>query len=124
MSDEEELKFRCIRCGRISTVGQCCGRDTREVTPAGTKPTTDEDEDFVREIQIFMGNGFVSGAECFKLVDSLHKALEILGGIQQSHDRKEVEEGQEEVNKIAKNIYEKLTGKPLRRGHGQSAVVP
>jgi len=61
-----------------------------------------------------MGNGFVSGAECFKLVDSLHKALEILGGIQQSHDRKEVEEGQEEVNKIAKNIYEKLTGETNR----------
>lgn len=75
--------------------------------------------------QIFMGNGFVSGAECFKLVDSLHKALEILGGIQQSHDRKEVEEGQEEVNKIAKNIYEKLTGEPLRReGHEQSDVIP
>jgi len=44
VSDEEELKFRCIKCGRISTVGRCCGRDTREVTPAGTKPTTDEDE--------------------------------------------------------------------------------
>jgi predicted HNH restriction endonuclease len=70
----------------------------------------------LRENQIFMGNGFVSGAECFKLVDSLHKALEILGGIQQSHNRKEAEEGQEEVNKIAKNIYEKLTGNLLRRG--------
>ena len=30
MSDEEERKFRCTKCGRIGTVGRCCGRDTRE----------------------------------------------------------------------------------------------
>ena len=29
MSDEEERKFRCTKCGRIGSVGRCCGRDTR-----------------------------------------------------------------------------------------------
>ena len=30
MSDKEERKFECTKCGRIGTVGRCCGRDTRE----------------------------------------------------------------------------------------------
>ena len=29
MGDEEERKYRCTECGRIGTVGRCCGRDTR-----------------------------------------------------------------------------------------------
>lgn len=71
---------------------------------------------YISKNQIFLGNGNVSGAECFKLVSSLHRALEILSGIQQSHNKAEIEQGQEEVDKIAKNIYTKLTGQPLRRG--------
>ena len=30
MSDEEEQKYQCTECGRIGTVGRCCGRDTQE----------------------------------------------------------------------------------------------
>lgn len=26
-----DSQFRCTKCGRIGTVGRCCGRDTREV---------------------------------------------------------------------------------------------
>jgi len=29
VSDEEERKFRCTKCGRIGTVGRCCGRNTQ-----------------------------------------------------------------------------------------------
>ena len=28
MSDEEERKYRCTKCGRIGSVGRCCGRNT------------------------------------------------------------------------------------------------
>ena len=28
MVDEEERKYRCTECGRIGTVGRCCGRNT------------------------------------------------------------------------------------------------
>ena len=28
MGDEEERKYRCTECGRIGTVGRCCGRNT------------------------------------------------------------------------------------------------
>jgi hypothetical protein len=66
--------------------------------------------------QIFLGNGHISGAEYYKLIYSLHEAIEILSGIQQCHDRKEIEEGQAKVDKIAETIYTKLTGKILRRG--------
>ena len=31
VSDKEERKFECTKCGRIGTVGRCCGRDTQEV---------------------------------------------------------------------------------------------
>jgi len=60
--------------------------------------------------QIFLGNGDHSGAECYKLYAMLGEAIETLGGIQQGCNKELYEEGQAEVEKIAREIYTRLTG--------------
>ena len=34
-NDGDDSQFRCTECGRIGTVGRCCGRDTQEAVCKG-----------------------------------------------------------------------------------------
>ena len=70
--------------------------------------------------RIFMGCGEHSMAQCYYLTSELHKAFEILNGIQQPprpvdppdlNWDNEVEEGEIELERIAREIYIGLTGK-------------
>jgi hypothetical protein len=76
--------------------------------------------------QIFMGNGNVSGARCYSLIQSLVEAFSLLGVIQQpihwdheptpaekSIDEAKREAMEYEIEHTARNIAEALTGKKV-----------
>lgn len=76
--------------------------------------------------QMFMGNGDASGARCYSLIQSLMEAFSLIGAIQQSpcwdHEptpaEKSIDEAKREsmeyeIEYIARNIAESLTGKKV-----------
>lgn len=67
--------------------------------------------------QIFMGNGDHSAARCYELHRKLERAFNVLGGIQQPPHGNvfpgEFTEGMHEVERIAREIYETLTGNEI-----------
>jgi hypothetical protein len=66
--------------------------------------------------QIFLGNGEYSMAEAYQLHRKLERALNVLGGLQQcafeKHDEFVIEDWAN-VEQLAKEIYESLTGNEL-----------
>ena len=77
-------------------------------------------------LQIFMGNGQISQAKCFELINDLMNAFEYLTAIQQPPDPTEkltdeqdedeeryVDELNDLINSIAIKLAESLTGKKV-----------